>query len=76
MTKQIIQNYKICILDEKGMPKYYLLFVASPNNNNNNINVREFFSNLEWDYILKNQDLINNFFKKKIGKEILFKIKN
>jgi len=28
------------------------------------------------DYILKNQDLINNFFKKKIGKEILFKIKN
>lgn len=28
------------------------------------------------DYIEKNQDLINNFFKKKIGKEILFKIKN
>ena len=58
MTKQIIQNYKICILDEKGMPKYYLLFIQVPDKKENVI-LREFFSNVEWEYI---QDKTENIF--------------
>ena len=27
MTKEITQNYKICILDTYGLPKFYLLFI-------------------------------------------------
>ena len=56
MTKEIIRDYKICILDEKGMPKYYLLFVR---NKDYDITLREFFSNLEWEYI---QDKKENIF--------------
>ena len=50
MTKEILQNYKICILDEKGLPKYYLLFVTK-NKDSDSFSPKEFFSNLEWDFI-------------------------
>jgi hypothetical protein len=49
MTKEINQNYKICILDTYGLPKFYLLFIYGENTNQNT--KREFFSNVEWKFI-------------------------
>ena len=49
MTKEITQNYKICILNKDGLPKYYLLFINGGNPSPNQ--KREFFSNVEWKFI-------------------------
>lgn len=50
MTKEISQYYKICILDTDGLPKYYLLFISGEN-----LEKREFFSNVEWEFIEEKQ---------------------
>jgi len=62
MTKEIIQNYKICILDEKGLPKYYLLFISSAYSPQPQI--KEFFSEVEWEFIQskKEQDKIDRIY--------------
>ena len=57
MTKEIIQNYKICILDDKGMPKYYLLFISS-SSSSSEIQIEEFFSKVEWEFIQDKRDNI------------------
>jgi hypothetical protein len=98
MTKEKSQNYKICILDENGLPKYYLLFVTDKIVSNTSglntsglesssisVSPKEFFSNVEWDYIQEkkiedNIFICNSFqihsddsvqiLKKKIKKEL------
>jgi hypothetical protein len=44
--------FKVCFLNEEGFPYQYILFSGQ---NTQKHTSREFFSNLEWDYILKNQ---------------------
>lgn len=54
MTKEILQNYKICVLDEYGLPKYYLLFLIKNENIKDVFSQSEkqrWFSKVEWDYI-------------------------
>ena len=51
MTKEIIQNYKICILDDKGVPKYYLLFISPSSPSPSSSEIEEFFSKVEWEFI-------------------------
>ena len=57
MTKEIIQHYKICILDTNGLPKYYLLFISGENPREK----KEFFSNVEWEFI-EEKKLQDNIF--------------
>jgi hypothetical protein len=44
--------FKVCFLDEKGFPFQYFLFSG---NESKNHTTREFFSNVEWEYVLKAQ---------------------
>ena len=57
MTKEITQYYKICVLDPEGLPKYYLLFISGENPREK----KEFFSNVEWEFI-EEKKLQNNIF--------------
>ena len=50
--------YKVCFLNETGFPLYYFLFSGQDAKNHS---TREFFSNLEWEYVLENQ-LESNIF--------------
>jgi len=50
MTKEILQKYKVCVLDENGMPKYYLLFGYDDTKIQKN-----HFSQLELEYIKEKQ---------------------
>lgn len=44
--------FKVCFLNEAGFPFQYFLFSGQDAKNHS---PREFFSNLEWEYVLKNQ---------------------
>ena len=43
---------KVCFLNEEGFPFQYDIFTGP---NTESRNPREFFSNLEWEYVLKNR---------------------
>jgi len=43
--------FKICILNENGLPNRYFIFSGTDANNHSS---KEFFSNLEWEYVLNN----------------------
>lgn len=44
--------FKVCFLNEEGFPFQYFLFSGQDAKNHSS---REFFSNLEWEYVLKKQ---------------------